>query len=440
MNEVNMLNIGGVDYNVDDQHVRDVIAHSENGLDSQSNLPVSSRHYDEGDYLIGQDRLYYEATTDIEVGDVLAVGVNLRQTIISDEIVRLKNQSSLAVINVISYNEPSGLSSRPYSVGDYLYWDYGLSAGLYEVIDDIDVNDAFIIGTNIQIAPKLTDMIKDAQINYDSYNITGAKNLCPNNAADIVNHGITYDILSDGSVNVTGTSDSGGTSSSGNWLNEEGITLPAGTYKLTTGQSDEANVGVILKVVLKSNTSTTLGISNVNDGVFTLSSPTEVVFGLNTIPPTVNINVHVYPMCRVASVSDDMYVQHAMTNAQLTTAVSHVGMIIHSTTLDTEAKVKAIYGGVSWSKIEGRFLLGQNANYAINSTGGEEKHTLTITEMPSHTHTFNGTTFTDGGSYDCAQTGGGRNYIYGTIGYTGGSKPHNNMPPYKVVYIWERTA
>lgn len=438
MNEVNMLNIGGVDYNVDDQHARDVIAHSENGLDSQSNLPVSSRHYDEGDYLIGQDRLYYEATTDIEIGDVLAVGTNLRQTIISDEIVRLKNQSSLAVINVISYNEPSGLSSRSYNTGDYLYWDYGLSAGLYEVIDDIDANDAFVIGTNIQIAPKLTDMIKDAQINYDSYNITGAKNLCPNNAADTVTTDITWDVLSDGSVQVSGTA------AAQRWLQlNSSTTLPAGTYTITTGQANESTADVIMIVQKKSNNEV-IARSNSYElsATFTLSQATEVFFSLWITHTSIAIDVHVYPMCRVASVSDDTYVQRAMTNAQLTTAVSHVGMIIHSTTLDTEAKVKAIYGGVSWSKIEGRFLLGQNANYAINSTGGEEMHTLTINEIPSHTHGANNgaTTFINGGSYDVSQTVGNRNYSYLSLGYTGGGQPHNNMPPYKVVYIWERTA
>ena len=36
-------------------------------------------------------------------------------------------------------------------------------------------------------------------------------------------------------------------------------------------------------------------------------------------------------------------------------SVSHIGMIIQSTTLDTEAKVKAIYGGTSWSLIQGKY-------------------------------------------------------------------------------------
>lgn len=66
--------------------------------------------------------------------------------------------------------------------------------------------------------------------------------------------------------------------------------------------------------------------------------------------------------------------------------LSHVGMIIHSTTLDTMEKVIKIYGGTIWYKIEGMFLLGQSNTYAVNSTGGEASHTLSSTEMPSHAH------------------------------------------------------
>lgn len=66
--------------------------------------------------------------------------------------------------------------------------------------------------------------------------------------------------------------------------------------------------------------------------------------------------------------------------------LSHIGMIIHSTTLDTMEKVIKIYGGTTWEKIEGMFLLGQSNTYAVNSTGGEASHTLSSTEMPSHAH------------------------------------------------------
>lgn len=135
---------------------------------------------------------------------------------------------------------------------------------------------------------------------------------------------------------------------------------------------------------------------------------------------------------------------------------SHVGMIVQSTTLDTEAKVIAIYGGTSWSKIEGRFLLGASSSYKINSTGGEATHNLTVSEMPKHNHASS----TKRGAIPCwdnkvSSTGKYYGLYDGSLAYqssyaydinttstslAGGNTAHNNMPPYKAIYIWERTA
>ena len=145
----------------------------------------------------------------------------------------------------------------------------------------------------------------------------------------------------------------------------------------------------------------------------------------------------------LTSPSDGQLLRYDATTQKWKNAeLSYIGMIIHSTTLDTEAKVKAVYGGTTWVKIEGKFLLGTSSSHAIGSTGGEETHTLTVAEMPSHSHSVNNgaTTFATGGNNDVSQvTGGARNYTYLGIGYSGGDQPHNNMPPYKTVYIWERT-
>lgn len=142
-------------------------------------------------------------------------------------------------------------------------------------------------------------------------------------------------------------------------------------------------------------------------------------------------------------------------NKKMELVRSHVGMIVQSTTLDTEAKVIAIYGGTSWSKIEGRFLIGASSSYVINSTGGEATHTLTISEMPSHNHASS----TKKGAIPCwdnkaSSTGKYYGLYDGSLAYqssyaydinttstsyAGGNQKHNNMPPYKAVYIWERT-
>ena len=45
-----------------------------------------------------------------------------------------------------------------------------------------------------------------------------------------------------------------------------------------------------------------------------------------------------------------------------------------------------LFGFGSWTKIEGRFLLGANATYGLGSTGGSATVTLTINQIPSHNH------------------------------------------------------
>lgn len=136
--------------------------------------------------------------------------------------------------------------------------------------------------------------------------------------------------------------------------------------------------------------------------------------------------------------------------SQFNDRLSHIGMIIHSTTLDTMEKVITIYGGIKWEKIEGRFLLGANNLYPIGNTGGEATHTLTIAEIPVHAHGFLdywGTSYTDIGqgarncvafNGDGSEQGGGYPNSRTQTADTGGGQAHNNMPPYKAVYIWER--
>lgn len=125
---------------------------------------------------------------------------------------------------------------------------------------------------------------------------------------------------------------------------------------------------------------------------------------------------------------------------------SHVGTIIQSTTLDTEAKVIAIYGGTKWTKIEGRFLLGASSSYKINTSGGEATHKLTVNEMPSHTHSGKQLLLIADPTYAqlkqpvASGTSAIGGYTTDFNNNTGGNVAHNNMPPYKVVYIWERTA
>lgn len=99
----------------------------------------------------------------------------------------------------------------------------------------------------------------------------------------------------------------------------------------------------------------------------------------------------------------------------------------------------------TWTQLKDRFLLGVGDTYkTVNSTGGESTHLLTEDEMPSHRHTNNSiyaTTPGTGTSTGVAVSGGTGivNWYADNTGLQGKNYAHNNMPPYRTVYMWKRT-
>ena len=111
--------------------------------------------------------------------------------------------------------------------------------------------------------------------------------------------------------------------------------------------------------------------------------------------------------------------------------------------------------GGTWEQIKDRFLLAAGDSYTAGATGGEAQHTLTVNEMPSHTHVQNAHSHTitvkkgagTGGSTTPGLNGNvsnssdqkyTSNSITATNQNTGGGQAHNNMPPYLAVYMWKR--
>ena len=118
---------------------------------------------------------------------------------------------------------------------------------------------------------------------------------------------------------------------------------------------------------------------------------------------------------------------------------------IYTSTIPTDPH--ELFGG-TWEPIQDTFLWCAGPEHAAGTTGGEETHTLTIKEMPPFStkvasaayqkdyvspggrwsayavEVTNNTTFVS--QYIWAQSEGTQN------------QPHNNMPPYKSVYAWQR--
>ena len=129
--------------------------------------------------------------------------------------------------------------------------------------------------------------------------------------------------------------------------------------------------------------------------------------------------------------------------------VSHVGQVIMSTTLDTADKVAKVYGGKWEAWGAGRVPVGVNASDSDFSTpgktGGVKTVTLTNEQVPTHSHTVSAVTDLSQNTTDFAlkysnQQNWSANVRSLTTSASGGGKPHQNMPPYQTLYIWERVS
>jgi microcystin-dependent protein len=115
-------------------------------------------------------------------------------------------------------------------------------------------------------------------------------------------------------------------------------------------------------------------------------------------------------------------------------------------------------GTNSTPDLRNRFIVGAGSTYAVNATGGADTVTLTTAQIPSHTHTFSGTTNTAGNHnheyYSSGVSGsnpwpdvdssggaaptthptsfaGDHSHTFsGTTAATGGGESHENRPPY----------
>ena len=243
----------------------------------------------------------------------------------------------------------------------------------------------------------------------------------------------------------------------------EGVTLPSGAVGLVTGGAEiSADRSYTAKIVVTDS----LG----NSAEFEENIPTEQVAfhlkegGRGAAFGKAAEQDELLDVAWDARFHEDVQVDGALQvgGKTLLDMVYPVGSIYLSV---SGTDPQTMFGG-TWARLEDVFLLAAGAKHPAGSTGGEEAHTLTVGEMPSHgNHLMQGRMYeemaenaSNDSSYRSntlylgknafASTGnfnrgwkdwnGGEMYPAGTL--KGGGNPHNNMPPYLAVYTWKRTA
>lgn len=225
---------------------------------------------------------------------------------------------------------------------------------------------------------------------------------------------------------------------------------------------------------------------------------TEVVSGSTPTAPAVTSG-NIFN----GATQDDLPLYHVLINGTNIESVTKVFKEIPSlaTVADLIYPVGSIYMNVTnlnpatvfggtWEEIQGKFLLGRSASHQVGTSGGNETVTLTIDQMPAHTHTgpshthstpnhtHTATCASAGahahavdrtkkaasgtaryaaqatGSHNTASAGAHTHTITvasgggsttgaagtGNTGSAGSGQAVNIMPPFLSVYMWKRTA
>ena len=130
----------------------------------------------------------------------------------------------------------------------------------------------------------------------------------------------------------------------------------------------------------------------------------------------------------------------AINGKQLLDIFYPIGIIYESVKPDNPST----FMGGTWTRFgNGKVLVGVDESdtdfNTVNKTGGEKTHVLTVSEMPSHTHTFPGASPSNYVRVEASSTNG-LSTSTKTTDATGGGQAHNNLQPYVTVYRWQRTA
>ena len=250
---------------------------------------------------------------------------------------------------------------------------------------------------------------------------------------------------------------SSSSSSWGSWTTISNVTKNSdGTYSATATKSGltytdtynfEARVtDKINTVSSKEYTGKSLPVFDWSADDFNFNVPVSVLSPTNSNNPTTK--QYVDDLTEVISLA-------VQDNTDNIAALSNQVSNIKSTIFDDIYPVGSIYMSVNdtnpanlfggtWTQLKDRFLLGAGSTYTNGSTGGSATQRLSVANLPSHTHPQY--VATNGGSTSAnldynGWVSNGKAVAQGIpTGATGQGTKFDIMPPYLVVYMWQRTG
>ena len=250
---------------------------------------------------------------------------------------------------------------------------------------------------------------------------------------------------------------SSSSSSWGSWTNISSVTKNSdGTYSATATKSGlsytdtynfEARVtDKINTVSSKEYTGKSLPVFDWSKDDFNFNVPVSVLSPTDSNNPTTK--KYVDDLTEVISLA-------VQDNTDNIAALSNQISNISSTIFDNIYPVGSIYMSVNntnpsnlfggtWTQLKDRFLLGAGSTYTNGSTGGSATQRLSVDNLPSHTHPQY--VATNGGSTSAnldynGWVSNGKAVAQGIpTGATGQGTKFDIMPPYLVVYMWQRTS
>ena len=225
-----------------------------------------------------------------------------------------------------------------------------------------------------------------------------------------------------------------------NWAGKNGLS-DSNAAKVISGSDFNSEFTTIQTAVnSKANLNGAAGESFAADDV-TIAGDLAVT-GVPTVPTQSAGN----NTTRVATTAFVTAATAAISAAFINNLVYPVGSIY--TNMAVATNPATLLGMGTWvAYAAGRVLVGKAGSGTfdtLNENLGAETHTLSVAELPAHTHTTSGSRSGIAGNPNAnslpADNASGVNQTTNTSDSTGGGTAHSNLQPSVTVYMWKRTA